>query len=219
MNVVILGGGGHGRVVIDIVEKAGRFRLLGVVDAVVPVGQAVLGYEVLGRDADLSRLVERHPIEGIVIAVGDNWARSRAVAAVRGMTPRIAMPNVIHPSASIAKGFRLGQGNVVMAGAVVNSGATLGDFCIVNIHASVDHDARLGDYASLAPHACAGANVEIGEFTAVGLGAHIVRGRKIGAHTVVGAGATVLDDLPPHVVAYGTPARKIRDRQAGERYL
>jgi acetyltransferase-like isoleucine patch superfamily enzyme len=72
---------------------------------------------------------------------------------------------------------------------------------------------------SFAPHSCAGGNVGVDDCSAVSLGANIIHAIRIGAHTVVGAGATVLKDLPDHVVAYGTPARVVRSREAGERYL
>lgn len=106
-----------------------------------------------------------------------------------------------------------------MAGAVVNSYSTVGEFCILNTNCSLDHDCRLGNFVSLAPNSCAGGTVEIGDFAAVCLGANVVHRIKIGANTVVGAGATVLKDLPANVLAFGTPARIIRERQPGEKYL
>lgn len=221
MRIAVIGGGGYGKVIIDIVEKAppGQFTLLGILDSRLPMGERVLGYEVIGRESDLPTLMAERLLQGVVIAVGDNWLRSKLVDSVRSMTPDIAFPNAIHPSAQVGKNVRLGQGNVVMAGAVLNSNTTVGDFCILNTNCSVDHDAKLGDFVSFAPHSCAGGEVEVGDYTAVCLGANIIHQIRIGPHTVVGAGATVLDDLPPNTVAYGTPARKVRDRRAGDKYM
>ncbi|MGA2618639.1 MAG: acetyltransferase [Thermoguttaceae bacterium] len=219
MNVAVIGGGGHGKVIIDILEKMGGMRIAGIVDAVLPLDQQVLGYPVLGRDDDLPRLASDCGIQGVVVAIGDNWRRSRIVAAVQSRCPRIEFPNAIHPRAQLAKNVRLGVGNVIMAGCVVNSDTVIGDFCILNTNCSVDHDGKVGSFASFAPNSCAGGAVESGEFTAVCLGANIIDRLTIGSHTVVGAGATVLRDLPSHVVAYGTPARIVRSRSAEDPYL
>jgi acetyltransferase-like isoleucine patch superfamily enzyme len=106
-----------------------------------------------------------------------------------------------------------------MAGAVVNPGARVGAFCILNTNSSIDHDCILEDYASLAPGVVTGGGVVIGRYTAIGIRATVVHGVRIGEHSVIGAGATVLHDIPDHVVAYGTPARVVRNRQTGDPYL
>ena len=89
----------------------------------------------------------------------------------------------------------------------------------MNTRASLDHHGVMGAYASLAPGVATGGNVSIGEGSAVSIGATVLHGRSIGAWSVVGAGATVIKDVPDHVVAYGTPARVVRGRESGERYL
>jgi sugar O-acyltransferase (sialic acid O-acetyltransferase NeuD family) len=210
MDIVLIGGGGHGRVIIDILEKAGENRIVGILDACLQVGERVLGYDVLGRDNDLRAIAESQRIQGAVAAIGDNARRAEAVRAIKAECPEMLFPNAIHPSAQVARSVRLGVGNVVMAGAVINSSAVVGSFCIFNTNCSVDHDARVGDFASLAPNSCLGGYVEIGEGAAVCLGANVIDRLKIGMHTIVGAGATVLHDLPSGIVAYGTPARIVR---------
>jgi acetyltransferase-like isoleucine patch superfamily enzyme len=113
----------------------------------------------------------------------------------------------------------VGRGSVAMGGAVINPNARVGAFCVVNTNASLDHGSEMGDFSGLLPNAATGGNVSIGAFAAVCQGANIIHGVKIGDHTVVGAGATVLENVPPRVVAYGTPARVIRAREPGEPYL
>jgi sugar O-acyltransferase (sialic acid O-acetyltransferase NeuD family) len=219
LNIVIIGGGGHGRVVIDIVEKSARFTLLGFLDARLSPGDTVQGYTVLGSDTELNRWIDEKQIEGVVIAIGDNWQRSKAAEAIRALAPGVAFPNAIHPAAQIARGVRMGHGNVVMAGATINSNTAIGNFCIFNTNCSVDHDSVVADYVSFAPNSCAGGSVRVGTCTAVCLGANVVDRVEIGEHTVIGAGATVLHDQPPRVVAFGTPARKVQDRCIGDKYL
>ena len=219
LNIVIVGGGGHGRVIIDIVEKTGQFKLLGILDAQLPLGTDVFGYEVLCSEGDLSKLIVERQVEGVVIAVGDNWIRSKVTRSILLAAPGIVFPNMIHPAAQIGRSVCLGRGNVVMAGAVINSGATIGNFCILNTNCSIDHDVTLGDFVSFAPNSCAGGSVEVCDYSAVCLGSNIIDRIRIGSHTVIGAGSTVLHDMPANIVAFGTPARKIRDRSPGDKYL
>jgi sugar O-acyltransferase (sialic acid O-acetyltransferase NeuD family) len=219
MNVAVIGGGGHGRVIIDMIEKAGELTLVGVIDAQISAGEEVLGYPVLGPDSEIASLAEQHSIEGVVVAIGDNWIRSKAVAAVLDQVPQMKFPAVIHPSAQIARGVQFWRGSVAMAGAVVNTGSQIGEFCILNTNCSVDHDGVLGDFSSFGPNSCAGGTVYIGEFSAISLGANVIHNVKVGSHTVVGAGATAVSDLPSNVVAYGTPARVVRSREPGDSYL
>jgi acetyltransferase-like isoleucine patch superfamily enzyme len=107
----------------------------------------------------------------------------------------------------------------VMAGTVINSNSRIGQFCIVNTKASIDHDCRLDDFSSVAPGATLAGNVRVGRCSAICLGACVAEKVTIGSHSVVGAGATVLEDLPDGVVAYGTPARVVRERRPDDPYL
>jgi sugar O-acyltransferase (sialic acid O-acetyltransferase NeuD family) len=155
----------------------------------------------------------------VIVAVGDNWTRAKLVALVRAKAPSLKFPAVVHHSASIGKNVTIGHGTVVMAGAVVNSNSTIGDFCILNTRCSLDHDTHTGEFVSFAPKSCTGGSASIGSFSAICLGANVIDRITIGEHTVIGAGSTVLHNQPSCIVAYGTPARKINDRQPGDRYL
>lgn len=192
---------------------------MGVLDPGLSPGHRIHGYEVLGNDKDLPGLVARLGIEGVAMAIGDNASRARAVEMVRALSPTVEFTTHIHPSAQIARDVRVNQGTVVMAGCVINSGAKIGSFCILNTHSTIEHDVQVGDFVSFAPNACAGGSSTIGDHAAICLGANVVNRVIVGAYTVVGAGATVLRDLPSNVVAYGTPARIIRSRNPGDKYM
>jgi sugar O-acyltransferase (sialic acid O-acetyltransferase NeuD family) len=217
--IVIVGASGHGKVVADIVEQAGQARIAGFLDRDKPAGSEFFGLPVLGTEAELPRLVRELNLAGMLVAIGDNWSRARVAGELARLAPGLPFAAAVHPAARLARGAEVGPGTVVMAGAVLNSDCRVGAHCIVNTGASLDHDGMMGDFSSLAPGAALGGNVRVGAYSAVSIGACVAHGLKVGEHAVVGAGAVVLSDVPDLCVAYGSPARKIRDRQPGERYL
>ncbi len=216
--IVVIGSSGHAKVVVDALQCEGRYSIVGLIDAT-QSGAEVLGYTTVGREDDLRRLSKDHGLEGIVVAIGDNVVRARVIERLGAAHPQLGLVTAIHPSAVVANDVVIGDGSVILAGAIVNSGSTLGTGCIINTGASLDHDSRMADYSSLAPGALTGGNCRIGSCSAIGLGAVVKHGISIGDHTVIGAGATVLEDVESLRVAYGTPARVIREREVGEEYL
>ncbi len=218
-NIVLVGSSGHAKVIIDIVEKEARYNLVGLLDPARSIGETTLGYPVLGTEADLPRLIPAHQLKGILVAIGDNHVRAQVAAKIAGICPELPFVNAAHPTASVGRETTLGPGTVVMAGAVVNPCCRIGRLCIVNTRASLDHDSEMADFSSLAPGVTAGGNCRIGGYSAVSIGAVVRHGISIGEHCVVGAGSLVLNDIDPFCVAYGVPARKIRDRKEGDPYL
>ncbi len=217
--IAVVGSRGHAKVVIDVIERDGRYRIVGLVDSFRPAGEESYGYPVLGTEAVLPELVGRREISGAFIAVGDNWGRHVVLEKLEALVPGLEYVTAIHPSAQVARGADLGRGVVLMAGAIVNSDSRVGEFSVVNTNASLDHDCMMGRFSSLAPGATVGGYVRLGEFTAVAPGATVIDRRTIGPHVVVGAGAVVVSDLPERCVAYGVPARVVRSRRPGDPYI
>jgi sugar O-acyltransferase (sialic acid O-acetyltransferase NeuD family) len=218
-NIIIIGSSGHAKVVIDVIEKEGKYHVVGLLDSFKQVGETSFGYQILGAEENLGTLVESYDLCGGFIAIGDNWKRYLVAKRIMALLPTFQFISTSHPSAQIARGVSIGQGTVVMAGAIVNSDSAVGDFCIINTKASLDHDSVIEDFSSLAPNATTGGNVRIGMFSAVSLGASIIHRRSVGKHTVIGTGAVVLDDIPDYCVAYGVPAKVIRERREDDKYL
>ena len=218
-NIALVGSSGQAKVIIDLVEKEGRYKIVGLIDAARSIGDSTLGYSVLGREIDLPALIVEYGLKGILIAIGDNSVRAIVAATILELCPNLPFVTAVHPSASIGKQTTLGPGTVVMAAAVVNPCCQVGRFCIVNTKASLDHDSVMEDFSSLAPGVTTGANCRIGTYSAVSIGAVLRHGITIGEHSVIGGGSYVTKDVEPFSIAFGTPARKIRDRQQGEKYL
>lgn len=216
-NIIVYGAGGHAKAVIDTIEREGLYQIVGLLDGFKPVGSIVYGYEVLGDENWLAANLDI--ISCGFVAIGDSWLRSTIAKNISHIHPQFKFIKAIHPAASIARGVKIGDGTIVMAGCVVNSDTTIGEHCVLYSQSSVDHDSTLGNCVTLAPKAGTGGNVNIGDYSVISLGANIVHSITIGEHTVIGAGSTVLTDIPSYKVAYGTPAKSIRSRETGERYL
>ena len=217
--ILLIGASEHAKVVMDVIEKEGKYSIQGLIDSYKPAGEDVFGYKILGAEDTLVGLFESGKVAGGIITIGDNWTRHKVAENIRAILPEFKFITAVHPAASIARGVTIGAGSVLMAGVVVNSDSKIGEFCILNTRSSLDHDCVMGVFSSLAPGVTTGGKVSIGEFSAIGLGASIIHGVTIGEQTVLGAGAVAVKDIPDHCVAFGVPAMVLRKRQAGEKYL
>lgn len=217
--IAVIGASGHAAVVIDAIQRQGSYEIAGLIDGFAPPQASVLGHAILGGDGDLPNLIERLNLVGVAVGIGDNALRRRIVERLAAAVPELRFVSVVHPSAVIGSDVEIGDGTLVAAGAIIGPRSRIGRHCIVNTGASLDHDCELADYASVAPGVVAGGNCSIGNGSAVSIGAVLKHGISVGADTVIGAGALVLRNIEANVVAYGTPARVVRIRERGDRYL
>jgi UDP-perosamine 4-acetyltransferase len=204
-SIVVYGGGGHGRVVIEALRAAGESTPVAVLDPA--LAGEVDGVPVRTGDGAAAAL-RAAGVEAAAIgvgSVGDSIARRRVHG--EALKAGFALPPVVHPRASVASTSSLAPGCFVAAGAVVGPGAALGECAIVNSNAVVDHDCLLGAFVHIAPGATLSGGVVVGDDAHVGTGAAVVQGVRIGAGALVGAGAAVIADVPEGAVAVGVPAR------------
>lgn len=218
-NILIFGASGHAKVIIDIVEKQNVFNIVGLIDTYKKLGTNLGDYKVLGTEDDLPKIVSKYKIFGGIIAIGDNFSRMKIYERISEILPDFQFVTAIHPNAVISKKVMIGDGSVIMAGAIVNSNSFIGRHAILNTKSAVDHDCKIGDFSSIAPGATLGGNVEINIGSAISLGANVIENLSIGKHTVVGAGALVLKSIGDNEIAYGMPAKTVRQRKPSDKYL
>jgi sugar O-acyltransferase (sialic acid O-acetyltransferase NeuD family) len=214
VKILIVGAGGHGQVVADILQAqrvAGDdVDVIGFVDDDPELeGQNRLGRPILGNLAAITRIGH----DAVVLAVGDNIRRACLDQDMRRAGQRLA--TVTHPSALIAGGTSVGDGSMICARVVVGCCSRVGRGVILNTACTVDHHARLDDFVHVAPGVHLGGDVSIGSRSMLGIGAIVLPGVSIGCGAVVGAGAVVTRDVAAGATVVGVPAGPIGVRAAG----
>ena len=206
--LLILGAGGHGKVLADLIDRVAAWRAVGFLDDdPAKHGGRVLDLPVLGPTSELVAVAEKTRATAVALAFGDNGRRETYFARV--LAAGLAAPSLIHPSAVISGHAELGRGIVILAGAVVNPGALIEDNVCVNTRASVDHDCRIEAHAHILPGAVLTGNVRVGRQATIGAGAIVNPGLCVGEGAIVGAGAVVTRDVAAGAAVVGNPARPL----------
>jgi sugar O-acyltransferase (sialic acid O-acetyltransferase NeuD family) len=207
--IVVIGGGGHAKVVISILRKLKQHRILGYSD--LEDRGAVLGMPYVGSDSEVIALASGPKRLNAVLGVGQvGLGEARSELWTRLHSPFLLFPLIVSPDAIVNEGVSGGEGAVVMDGAVINSGTTIGRGAIVNTNSTIEHDVVLEDWVHVAPGATISGGVTVGRFSMIGAGATVIEGIKIAADCMVGAGATVVHNLTERGVYVGSPARRIK---------
>ena len=188
--LLILGGGGNGRVIADIAASDGSagWDRIAFLDDSLPRGSAIDSWEVIGTCSALPEVAS--DFSAMVVGFGDNRLRHDWIE--RAARSGLELATVIAPSATVSSRAVLGAGTVVMPRGVVNIGSRLGPGCLINTGATVDHDCQLGPSVHVAPGAHLGGDVRVGDRSWVGIGASVRHGVAIGRDVMVGAGAAVV---------------------------
>ncbi len=202
---LILGAGGHARVLIDALRRGDSLEGYALLDADPQRwNTSMMDVPIIGGDEYLTRLEAAHFIVGVGSTGSTDMRRDLFERAlVAGWEPEA----VIHDRALVADGVEVGDGAQILAGAIVNAGVELGRDVIVNTGAIVEHDCKIGDHVHIATGVRLAGGVRVGSGAHIGIGAVVRQNQTIGEGAIVGAGAVVVSDVAPRTTVFGVPAR------------
>ena len=205
-HLIIVGAGGHARVVIDAAELQG-FNILGIVDINYhKQEETIINYKVIGGVSELEHFDRKDT--KVFIAIGD--AKERALYFEEAKKMGFSIPKIIHPTAILSKYITIGDGVFVNSGVILNAEIIIGENAVVNTGAILDHEVHLGKHSHIAPGCKIGGRVKIEDFTFIGIGSTVINKIKIGSHVMVGAGSLVIRDVESNSTVVGIPARRIK---------
>jgi len=213
MKIIVIGSGGHAKVIIDAINKSVGNNIIGLIDDFRQKGEMTMNIPVIGKVVDVKNLTQY----SFIIAVGSNHGRFSIYNKLIDLGLKYI--NVIHPSAIIGNEVSIGDGNFIAAGTVINSGTEIGNHCVINTAAKIDHDNHIQDFVSIAPGVSLAGNVRVERGSFVGIGSCIIEKKTIGRQTVIGAGSVVTKDVGKFKVAYGVPCKEVGLRDMRETFL
>ncbi|WP_461206462.1 acetyltransferase [Clostridium sp. DL1XJH146] len=208
--IVLIGAGGHCKVIIDIIENSYNYEIVGVLD------KTKKGYindtPIIGNDDELLQLFN-NGVKNAFVCLGalDNLIiRQKIYNKLKKIGFEI--PTLIHKNSIVSKFATIGDGTAVMPCSVINSGAIIKENCIINTSAVIEHDCVIGANCMISPRAALAGGVTVGDNSLIGIGSSIIQGVNIGSNTIIGAGAVVIRDIENNVVAVGVPAKILNKR-------
>lgn len=204
--IIVIGGGGHAKVVISLIKKIKGWHLLGYLDD--ENKGKILGVQYLGNDKHLKILKEKHPQCAAAIGVGSVAVSDKRRKIKEHLEDKgFHLPTLVSPSAVTNEDVSIGKATVILDGVVVGAGTKIGEGVILNTSCSVDHDCQIGDFVHVAPGVTISGGVVIGAQCLLSVGATVIQYKTIADNCLIGAGATVIDDCPKAGCYLGTPAR------------
>lgn len=205
-NIILLGGGGHCKSVIEAIESVGR-EIKGILDLPRYHGDNCIGYHVIGNDADIPMYTDEFEFIVTLGFINNPEHRIQLHNLIKQAGGKLA--TIIASSANVSRHASVGEGSVVLHNANINAGANIGKGCIINTGANIEHDAWIGNYSHVSTGAIVNGDCKIGNSTFIGSGAVIANGISIVDNVIVGAGAVVCADIKEEGTYVGIPAKKI----------
>ncbi|MDF2529665.1 MAG: acyltransferase [Gammaproteobacteria bacterium] len=209
--LIVLGAGGHAKVLLDLLEKLAQFDVIGLAEC----APARFGQQLLNKTIfDESNILDKYPagqyelVNGIG-SIGPGEARQKIYEFYKSKHYRF--PVISHPLAVVSKHAQLAEGVQIMAGVVIQAGTDVGENTVINSSASIDHDCKIGQHVHIAPGVVVSGGVEIGRGCHIGVGAVIIQGVKIGENSLIAAGSVVVKDVPAYSKVMGVPGRIVKN--------
>lgn len=199
--LLIVGAGGHGKVVADAANETGYWQRIAFLEDEYPKLKSRIMWPVLGKIESAPAFMVEY--SDIAVAIGDNRVRLNLIHSFIKMG--FNLPIIVHPTSFISRFATIGAGSVLFAQTVVNAGTQIGTGAIVNTGATIDHDCLVGDGVHISPGAHLAGEVKVGNYSWLGIGSSIIQQISIGKNVVIGAGTVVIKDVPDDVTVVGIP--------------
>lgn len=200
--LLVLGAGGHAKVVLDIAVGMGAFDQIGFLDDDATINQ-VWGYPIIGKVEEYAQFISEY--DQAIVAIGNNKVRGTLIEKLKDVGYTI--PTLIHTTAYVSPFAHIERGTVVMAKAVVNANASIGEGVIINTGAIVEHDNQIASGVHISPNVSLGGTVKIGKNTWIGIGATVIHNIEIAENVIVGAGSVVIRNIKAGQTVKGVPAK------------
>lgn len=210
--LILIGGGGHCKSCIDVIESTGNYEIIGILDLPETLGQKTLDYQVIGNDDD----IEKFHKEGFsfVITLGQIKSANKRRHIFEFLEQIGAKtPVIISNKATVSRYSKIGKGTVILHGALINAETEIGKNCIINSGAIIEHDAKIGNHTHISTHAVVNGDVKIGSECFLGSNACVSSQISISDHIIIGAGSTVINNIIEKGIYAGTPAKKINENK------
>lgn len=208
-DLIIIGGGGHTKSCIDVIELEGKYTIIGILDHISRLGQTVLGYPIVGSDEDIDMFLPK--CNHYLIGVGQVLSSEIRRKIVQKFDEyNIEFPTIISPLAYVSKHSNLGKGNIIMHNAVINSASDIGNFNIINSNSVIEHDCLVGNFNHISVSSTVCGTVKIGNDCFIGAGATVNNNINIGESIFVGSNSLVNKTLLEKGMYSGNPVRRIR---------
>lgn len=202
-NLILIGGGGHCKSVIDVAESAG-YNILGILDMPEDIGKAVLDYKVIGTDDDIPQYADKAEFIITVGFIKNPAIRIHLYNKVREAGGKLA--TIVASTAHVSRYASLGEGTIVMHQAIVNAGARIGENCIINTFCNIEHDAVIGDQCHISTGAMVNGDCKVGKMCFIGSQAVLANGISICDDVIVGAGSLIRKNILKPGIYSGNPA-------------
>lgn len=192
--LILIGGGGHCKSCIDVIEQEGKYKIIGILDLPDKVGQKVLGYEIIGIDDDIEKYVKQE--YDFLITVG----QIKTVNLRKSIFEKLVKLNanfatVISPNAYVSKHARIGIGTIIMSGAFLNAGVNVGNNCIINTNALLEHDVKIGNHCHISTSSVINGDCVVGDYSFIGSNVTVVQGIELKMNSFIKANSLIIKKL------------------------
>jgi UDP-perosamine 4-acetyltransferase len=207
--IVLIGAGGHCKVIIDIIRSSSEYEIIGITDEHTKTDR-ILNVPIIGDDRKLIEIYESGVKNAFVCVGALNNMNLRNKLYGKLKTIGFKLPILKHKSSIVSEYTTIGYGTCIMPGAIINAGSVIGINSIINTGSVIEHDCEIGNNTHISPNVSIAGSVRIGDNTHIGIGSTVIQGINIGNNVTIGAGAVVIEDIKDNTLAVGVPAKIIK---------